>query len=46
MYVPVLARWQALMASVDAYMAVRPRSHQPSLRPFFAAVKEEDTIAE
>ncbi|GAB4821122.1 hypothetical protein N2152v2_008168 [Parachlorella kessleri] len=37
---------QALMASVDGYMAKRPRSHQPSLRPFFAAVKDEDIIAE
>ena len=43
---PIRPCLQALLASVDAYMARRPRSSQPSLRPFFAAIKEDDGIAE
>ncbi len=26
-----------LFSSIDAYMALRPRTEQPALRPFFAA---------
>lgn len=37
---------EGLMGAVDAYMARRPRDTQPSLRPFAAAVKEDDPVAE
>lgn len=37
---------QALIAGAEEYMSLRPRATQPSLRPFFAAIKEDDTIAE
>lgn len=36
----------ALLEAVDSYMSRRPRSTQPSLRPFAAAIKEDDTVAE
>lgn len=35
-----------LLGAVDAYMAKRPRATQPSLRPFAAAIKEDDPVAE
>lgn len=37
---------QGLLEAVGRYMALRPRSTQPSLRPFFAAIKDDDTVAE
>jgi hypothetical protein len=36
----------ALLQAVDSYMVKRPRSSQPSLRPFAAAIKEDDAVAE
>ena len=42
----VPAELAALLQAVEAYMAKRPRSSQPSLRPFAAAIKEEDPVAE
>ncbi len=36
----------ALLEAVDAYMAKRPRDTQPALRPFAAAIKDDDPIAE
>lgn len=36
----------ALLAAVEAYMGRRPRATQPSLRPFSAAIKDEDPLAE
>lgn len=36
----------ALLSAVDAYMARRPRAAQPSLRPFAAAIKDDDAVAE
>ncbi|KAL4428043.1 hypothetical protein ABPG75_002132 [Micractinium tetrahymenae] len=42
----VPAELSALLAAVDAYMACRPRSTQPSLRPFAAAIREDDAVAE
>ncbi|PSC75984.1 nuclear cap-binding subunit 1 [Micractinium conductrix] len=36
----------ALMEAVEGYMAARPRASQPSLRPFAAAIKEDDPVAE
>lgn len=36
----------ALLEAVEAYMAARPRSTQPSLRPFAAAIKPDDPLAE
>ena len=35
-----------LVAAVDRYMELRPCSSQPELRPFSAAIKEEDAVAE
>ena len=40
------AELAALLQAADAYMAKRPRSSQPSLRPFAAAIKEDDPVAE
>lgn len=37
---------EALLGQVDAYMAKRPHVSQPGLRPFAAAVKENDPLAE
>ena len=37
---------QSLLQSVEGYMAKRPYSTDPSLRPFSAAVKEDDKLAE
>lgn len=37
---------EALLGAVDAYMARRPRAAQPGLRPFAAAIKEDDPVAE
>lgn len=37
---------QALLEATDAYMARRPRATQPSLRPFSAAIKDDDPLAE
>jgi nuclear cap-binding protein subunit 1 len=37
---------QALLDAAGAYMGARPYSSQPSLRPFFAAIKEDDPLAE
>ncbi len=37
---------QVLLSSLEVYLARRPRADQPSLRPFFAAIKEGDNIAE
>jgi len=39
-------RLTGLLDIVDAYMAKRPRSTQPALRPFAAAVKDDDILAE
>ena len=35
-----------LLAAAEAYMGKRPRSTQPSLRPYSAAVREDDPAAE
>ena len=37
---------EALLQSAEAYMAKRPRNTQPSLRPFAAAIKDDDPVAE
>ena len=37
---------EALLQAAEAYMAKRPRSSQPSLRPFAAAIKDDDPVAE
>ncbi len=42
----VPAELAALLGAVDGYMGRRPRSTQPSLRPFAAAIKEDDAVAE
>jgi nuclear cap-binding protein subunit 1 len=36
----------ALLEAVGRYMGRRPRASQPSLRPFAAAIKEDDPVAE
>lgn len=35
-----------LLAAAEAYMGKRPRSTQPSLRPYSASVREDDPVAE
>ena len=42
----VPAELAALLAAAEAYMGRRRRSKQPSLRPFAAAIKEDDAAAE
>lgn len=43
---PLPGEVEALLAAADDYMGKRPRSSQPSLRPFAAAIKEHDPVAE
>lgn len=35
-----------LLDAAEAYLGRRPRASQPSLRPFAAAIKEDDPVAE
>ena len=39
-------RVAALVAAAEGYVASRPRDSQPALRPFAAAVREDDPLAE
>lgn len=43
---PLPGEVEALLAAADDYVRKRPRSSQPSLRPFAAAIKEHDPVAE